>query len=64
MWSGKQMRPDKYIRIQTFDDHRMAMSFAVAKDLYQDFIIENPEVVSKSYPNFWEEIKKLKGDDI
>ncbi len=64
VWSGKQMRPDKYIRIQTFDDHRMAMSFAVAKDLYQDFIIENPEVVSKSYPNFWEEIKKLKGDDI
>lgn len=49
--------------IQTYNDHRMAMSFAIAGLAAQDeTIIENAEVVKKSYPNFWEDLKKIGGD--
>jgi 5-enolpyruvylshikimate-3-phosphate synthase len=44
--------------IRTYDDHRMAMSFAPLA-LLGPTEIENPEVVRKSYPEFWEEMKKL-----
>ncbi len=39
--------------IPTFDDHRMAMSFALAGLRVQGVEIENPECVAKSYPDFW-----------
>jgi 3-phosphoshikimate 1-carboxyvinyltransferase len=44
--------------IATYDDHRMAMSFAVA-GLRVPLAIEDPEVVSKSFPNFWEYWERL-----
>ncbi|CAG0981956.1 3-phosphoshikimate 1-carboxyvinyltransferase [Anaerolineales bacterium] len=44
--------------IQTYEDHRMAMSFAIA-GLRMPLRIEQPEVVSKSFPNFWEYWKKI-----
>ncbi|MFV0304361.1 MAG: 3-phosphoshikimate 1-carboxyvinyltransferase [Moheibacter sp.] len=40
--------------ICTYDDHRMAMSFAPLHLLF-DLKIENPKVVNKSYSNFWED---------
>jgi 3-phosphoshikimate 1-carboxyvinyltransferase len=45
--------------INTYQDHRMAMAFAPLS-LLNKIIIEDPEVVNKSYPNFWEEVEKLK----
>lgn len=45
-------------RISTFGDHRMAMSFAPFVFRYGELIIENPEVVAKSFPGFWEEFRK------
>jgi 3-phosphoshikimate 1-carboxyvinyltransferase len=42
-----------HIKIATYNDHRMAMAFVLALVL----IIENAEVVSKSYPDFWEDLK-------
>ncbi len=45
--------------IKTYDDHRMAMSFAVVGSKLNGIIIENPKVVDKTFPLFWEEIKKL-----
>ncbi len=48
-------------KIETYNDHRIAMSFAIAGLKIDGIIIENPQCVSKSYPNFWEEIKKLEG---
>lgn len=42
----------------TYKDHRMAMAFAPLA-LLLDIEIENPNVVSKSYTNFWEDLKKL-----
>src|SRR5690606_35454226 len=44
--------------IATYQDHRMAMAFAPLA-LKTNLIIEEAEVVSKSYPNFWEDLKKL-----
>lgn len=44
--------------IKTYNDHRMAMAFAPLSLLYP-ITIENPEVVIKSYPNFWEDLKRV-----
>ena len=46
-------------RIKTYNDHRVAMAMAVV-GLVRNIEIENPEVVNKSYPGFWEEMKKIK----
>ncbi len=43
--------------IQTYHDHRMAMSFAPL-GLLGPVEIENPEVVNKSYPGFWDDLVK------
>jgi len=45
-------------RFSTYKDHRMAMAFAPLA-LLHPIEIENPEVVSKSYPGFWEDLKSL-----
>ncbi len=42
--------------IKTYYDHRMAMSFAPIAIESGEITIENPEVVKKSYPNFWEDL--------
>ena len=46
------------VKIATYNDHRMAMAFAPLA-LKVPIIIENSEVVSKSYPDFWEDLKNL-----
>jgi len=46
-------------QIATYDDHRMAMSFAVMGAKIPGVIIENPSCVSKSFPEFWEIFEKL-----
>jgi 3-phosphoshikimate 1-carboxyvinyltransferase len=46
------------IRIKTYQDHRMAMSFAPLA-LKTNIIIEESEVVSKSYPSFWKDLKSI-----
>ena len=44
--------------ISTYDDHRMAMAFAPLA-LKVPVIIEQAEVVSKSYPSFWNDLKSI-----
>jgi 3-phosphoshikimate 1-carboxyvinyltransferase len=44
--------------IKTYNDHRMAMSAALLATRL-DLEIENPAVVSKSYPVFWDDLKRL-----
>lgn len=46
------------VKIATYNDHRMAMAFAPLA-LKTPIIIENAEVVSKSYPTFWEDLKAI-----
>ena len=44
--------------IQTYNDHRMAMAFAPLA-LKTSLVIADADVVSKSYPNFWEDLKSI-----
>ena len=45
--------------IDTYGDHRMAMSFAVAASRLKGMHINNPEVVGKTFPQFWDTIKTI-----
>ncbi len=45
------------VEINTYDDHRMALSFA-ALAMKKSIVIDRPDVVSKSYPSFWDDLKK------
>jgi len=47
--------------IDTYNDHRIAMAFAPLAVLGEPITINNPEVVSKSYPEFWTELHKVLG---
>ncbi|MFN8208436.1 MAG: 3-phosphoshikimate 1-carboxyvinyltransferase [Bacteroidales bacterium] len=59
-WNGK-FRADRTESplILTYQDHRMAMSFAPAVMKCGQIRIDDPGVVAKSYPGFWDELKKL-----
>ena len=57
-WAGELCNAAEEISIATYEDHRMAMAFAPAA-LKIPIVIEEPEVVSKSYPNFWKDFEKL-----
>jgi 3-phosphoshikimate 1-carboxyvinyltransferase len=48
-------------RIATYDDHRMAMSFAVAGLQVPGIVIENPDCVTKTFPQFWTRLEELGG---
>jgi|SRR3989338_2068778 len=54
----KRRRLQKAI-IETYNDHRMAMSFAVAGLAIRGIRIKNHGCVSKSFPNFWVKFKEL-----
>lgn len=58
-WSGGKCPPEENPLIRTYGDHRMAMAFAPASLLFPRIEIENPDVVEKSFPTYWQEIKKL-----
>ena len=60
VWDGTTCPPDVCPTISTYDDHRMAMAFAPAALRYEGLVIEHPEVVTKSYPEFWEDIEQIK----
>ena len=46
------------LSINTYQDHRMAMAFAPLA-IKQPIVINNPHVVSKSYPRFWEHLRQV-----
>lgn len=45
--------------IETYNDHRMAMAFAVAGTYLPGIIIRHPEVVNKTFPTFWEVLRSF-----
>jgi 3-phosphoshikimate 1-carboxyvinyltransferase len=47
------------VSIKTYEDHRMAMSFAPLSVLHDNVIIEDVEVVKKSYPSFWTDLTSV-----
>ncbi|MBE3116130.1 3-phosphoshikimate 1-carboxyvinyltransferase, partial [Candidatus Bathyarchaeota archaeon] len=46
-------------KIETYNDHRMAMSFAVAGLVIGGIEINDKKCVDKSFPDFWKELKKI-----
>jgi 3-phosphoshikimate 1-carboxyvinyltransferase len=53
---GGKMRPAK---IETYNDHRIAMSFAIAGLIVRGIEISDKKCVNKSFPSFWGELKKI-----
>lgn len=58
-WKGKKVLAQQHPEILTYHDHRMAMAFAPAMLKHPGMVIVDKEVVTKSFPRFWEELKSL-----
>lgn len=56
-WDGKRCEPLQNPAIDTYEDHRMAMAFAPAAICLGEIRINNPEVVTKSYPHYWDDLR-------
>ena len=61
-WKEGSVNPQSPISIDTYEDHRMALAFAPLSQI-STISINNPQVVTKSYPHFWEDMQKA-GFDI
>lgn len=60
---GMQIHPCAHLQptvIHTYDDHRMAMAFALVGLRAAGVSIENPECVSKTFPNYFEVLETLR----
>lgn len=55
-WNGERCERE-HTAIDTYEDHRMAMAFAPACLKLSDIYINHPQVVSKSYPRYWENLQ-------
>jgi 3-phosphoshikimate 1-carboxyvinyltransferase len=58
-WLVTKSLNNSNVSIAAYNDHRMAMSFATLSVLLDEVIIEDANVVSKSYPLFWEHLKSI-----
>lgn len=56
-WEGEHCTPSLQ-PIDTYEDHRMALAFAPAACRFPGLRINNPGVVSKSYPHYWDDLRK------
>ena len=59
-WDGERCEPALEAGIDTYEDHRMALSIAPAAFKTEGLLINNPHVVSKSYPRFWDDLTQAK----
>ena len=57
-WDGERCEPQLEQGINTYEDHRMALAFAPFAMKQDGLIINNPQVVTKSYPKFWDDLAK------
>lgn len=58
-FDGRSALSPEPVLVATYHDHRMAMSFAPLALRHDRLSIEAAEVVSKSYPQFWDELRKI-----
>jgi 3-phosphoshikimate 1-carboxyvinyltransferase len=57
VWNGERCEPMADAVIDTYDDHRMALAFAPVA-CRMPIVINNPQVVTKSYPRYWDDLSK------
>lgn len=58
-WDGETVETEENPLIETHSDHRVAMAFAMAALKTGRILIKNPEVVEKSFIDFWNQIPKV-----
>lgn len=58
-WDGQRKNAENRPIFSTYDDHRMAMSLALLATRFPSIVIRDPQVVTKSYPLFWEQLLHL-----
>ncbi len=58
IWDGERCEPETEPAIDTYDDHRMALAFAPLAITRGSIHINDPHVVTKSYPHFWDDLRK------
>ena len=56
-WDGERCESQLAQGIDTYEDHRMALSIAPFAFIQKGLPINNPQVVTKSYPHFWKDLK-------
>jgi len=56
-WNGARCEPTLE-PIETYEDHRMALAFAPACLKFEGLRINEPQVVTKSYPRYWDDLKQ------
>lgn len=59
VWDGERCEPSLAQGIDTYEDHRMALAFAPYAFVNDGLIINNPHVVTKSYPQFWNDLTNV-----
>lgn len=57
-WNGERCQAQECPVIDTYEDHRMAMAFAPCAMKLSNLKVNHPEVVSKSYPAYWDDLEK------
>lgn len=57
-WDGERCQPEADAVIQTYHDHRMAMAIAPMSVILGPLTIDDPMVVTKSYPHFWDDLRQ------
>ena len=57
LWDGERCEPSVEMGIDTYEDHRMALAFAPFAQKMDGLVINNPQVVTKSYPRFWDDLR-------
>ena len=62
IWVGSARKITRNISIDTYNDHRMAMAFAPLA-LKIPIIINDVEVVEKSFPDFWEQFESITANE-
>ncbi len=58
IWNGERCEPSMEAGIDTYEDHRMALAFAPMALKHDGIVINNPQVVTKSYPHYWQGLKE------
>ena len=58
IWDGERCEPSYEAGRDTYEDHRLALAFAPASFRTGGLRINNPQVVTKSYPRFWDDLRK------
>lgn len=59
IFGNPDLKINEIVNISTYEDHRMAMCFAMIGTRTGNVAIENPDVVNKSMPEFWNELRKI-----